>query len=339
VNDSSPLIKAQLTFAEAIKQIPTPGKETVALENALHRICACDILAAMDSPPYPRAIVEGFLVNIADTLKASEKNPINFSIGPTVNPGDTTCPLPKVGSSVQTVTGAIVPQGDYAIVRPWDATIKADTFEITRAFSPGFFIESQACEHSQGEVLLKKGQRISPENIGLLASQGISEIEVCKKPEVSVFASGDEVIPHTQAFQAGKIYDCNSIMLSAEIQRIGGSPFTAGIQGDNFDSFKSALADACKRSQLILIAGGTAIGGRDFISDMIRELGELIIDGVQMKSGRPLIMGLIGNTPVVGVAGHPPEALRGFRLFAPIAMDILCGREVALPQDPGQISL
>ena len=103
---------------------------------------------------------------------------------------------------------------------------------------------------------------------------------------------------------------------------------------DDFADFVEAMHMALKNSDMIVISGGTAVGGRDFISDLIREVGELIIDGVPMRSGRPLIMGVSNHKPIVCVAGHPPEALRGFELFGVAAINRILGRNVDLPADP-----
>ena len=150
---------------------------------------------------------------------------------------------------------------------------------------------------------------------------------------VTIFSSGDEVVPYTDALKPGSIRDSNSIMLASAVAEAGGIPVIGGIKGDKFDKFVMAVNTALVNSDMVIISGGTAVGGRDFISDLLKEVGELIIDGVPMRSGRPLIMGKAREIPIVCVAGHPPEALRGFNLFGAAALNKLMGRDAELPHD------
>jgi putative molybdopterin biosynthesis protein len=161
----------------------------------------------------------------------------------------------------------------------------------------------------------------------------MAKVNVYQQPRVAIFASGDEVIPYTDPFVPGAIYDCNSVMLAAAVAEQNGVPTQKGIMRDDFDAFVDAVKNALAENDMIVISGGTAVGGRDFISDLVKTVGELIVDGVPMKSGRPLIMGVSDNKPIVCVAGHPPEALRGFKLFGIAALDKLLGHNNPLPAD------
>ena len=333
MTDTSPLIEAQEKFQHALTPNIGP-QEILAIEDCLGRVTATDVNAPMDSPPYPRSIVEGFVVHSGETQSASEASPVSFSIIGSTKPGDPSCPTPNSGQGIEVATGSIVPAGDYAIVRMWEAKRTADTFSIERPFPPGFFIEAQGCDIQKGSKLVAAGHRLTAKDIGNLASLGICEVAVVSKPRVAIFASGNEVIPHNQSFRAGAIFDCNSPMLAAAVSDKGCVAVKMGIQDDNFENFVIAVKQALASNDMILIAGGTAVDGRDFISDLIKEVGELIIDGVPMRSGRPLIMGKGNDKPIVCVAGHPPEALRGFEMFGDIAINRMLGVEAPLPGDP-----
>lgn len=332
MTETSPLTDAQEKFIQALPAASV-GTETCATITALHRIAATTITAPIDSPPYSRAIVEGFLVNTGDTANASEETPGQFTITGSVMPGDSQCPIPASGEAIEVVTGSLVPNGDYSIIRMWESSREGNRIHATRPFAPGFFIEQQGCDIAQGSTIVEAGQHLSVEDIGLLASLGISQIEVRKQIDVTLFASGDEVLELGSEFRVGAIYDCNTPMLSAAITEQGGIPSSGGIMPDDFDQFLLALKSALNESDMVVISGGTAIGGRDFVSDLIRQVGELIIDGVKMKSGRPLIMGHAQGKPIICVAGHPPEALRGFRLFGIPAMAKISGAQVSIPAD------
>ncbi len=332
MNDSSPLVDAQQQFVDALSA-NTTGSEKCRLSAAPSRTLASDVLAPTDMPPYHRAIVEGWLVNSADTKGADEETPMSFNITANVIPGDENCPMPGSGEAIRVATGSIVVDGPVSIVRPWEGKEDGNSVSITRPFPPRFFIEEQGYDLKQGATAVAAGTVLGAAEIGTIASLGIDEIEVARAPKVTLFSSGDEVIPYTDALKPGSIRDSNSIMLATAVTEAGGIPVIAGIKGDNFDKFVEAVQHALASSDMVLISGGTAVGGRNFISDLLSAVGDLIIDGVPMRSGRPLIMGKASDIPIVCVAGHPPEALRGFNLFGIAALNKLMGRDASLPED------
>ncbi len=337
MNDSSPLVDAQQQFVDALKA-KTTGSEKCRLSAAPGRTLASDVLALTDMPPYHRAIVEGWLVNSADTKGADEGQPVTFTITGNVIPGDESCPMPGAGEAIRVATGSIVVDGPVSIIRPWEGKEDGNSVSITRPFPPRFFIEEQGYDLKQGAAAVAAGTVLGAAEIGTIASLGIDEIEVARAPKVTLFSSGDEVIPYTEALKPGSIRDSNSIMLATAVTEAGGIPVIAGIKGDNFDKFVEAVQHALASADMVVISGGTAVGGRNFISELLSTVGDLIIDGVPMRSGRPLIMGKAGDIPIICVAGHPPEALRGFHLFGIAALNKLMGREAALPLDPNQDS-
>jgi len=330
--EKSPLTEAQKNFISKVAVRVTQAK-TLNLVDALGRTTFDGIAAPVDMPPYPRAIVEGFLVLCADTQNASEATPTEFRIVGQIKPGDEHCPTWQSGEAIEVVTGAITPESAVAVVRPWDAQRNGDTFSITRPFAPGFFIEAQGYDVRAGQLVVEPGMVLEAFELGQLAGMGIVDVQCATPPKVALFSSGDEVVPHTEPLKPGSILDGNSIMLAAAVKKAGGEANFYGIVKDDFDHFVSLLKTALSENDMIVISGGTAVGGRNFVSDLIKEVGELVLDGVQMRSGRPLIMGFSGNKPLVCVAGHPPEALRGFQLFGAPAIGRLLGQALMIPDD------
>ena len=332
MTDASPLVEVQQKFVDALP-FRVAGAERCALPQTLGRTLCGDVVAPLDSPPYPRVIVEGFLVNAADTAEASEANPVSFTVAGEIKPGDSQCPSIARGQGWRVSTGSIVGNGALAVVRMWEAKQQGNAFTITRPFPPRFFIEEQGCDIKKGAVVLSAGAVLDPTALGTIASLGIDTIEVVCVPKVALFASGDEVIPYAEPMRPGAIRDSNSIMLAAAITQAGATPVFCGIMKDDFDGFVTTARKALQNADMLVISGGTAVGGRDFISDLVKALGELLVDGVPMRSGRPLIMGVAQGKPIVCVAGHPPEALRGFNLFGVAALNRVLGRPVSLPVD------
>ena len=332
MSEMSPLAAAQHVFASAIP-FRRMVEESCPLPEAMGRVIYRDITAPTDMPPYHRAIVEGFVVHTEDTGPASEDNPVSFSVVGTVKPGDEQYPSLNHGEAYEVVTGVVVPDGPYSVVRMWEAKHDGSHFTITRPFPPRFFIEDQACDVAKGTVVVATGTLIGATEIGSLASLGFTQLPVVRRPTVTVFSCGDELVPYNQALRPGLIRDSNSLMLCAVINAAGATAQNAGILKDDFDSFEAALRTKLDTSDMLVISGGTAAGGGDFISNAVKSVGELLVDGVPMRSGRPLIMGVAAGKPIVCVAGHPPEALRGFRLFGVAALNRLLGRDVPLPDD------
>jgi len=332
MSEASPLSAAQQVFAAAVP-FRAVAEDSCTLADAVGRTLYGDVIAPTDMPPYHRAIVEGFIVHTQDTAAASEDNPVSFSIAGMIKPGDERCPVFKQGEALEVATGVVVPDGPYSIVRMWEAKREDDRFSITRPFPPRFFIEDQGCDLKKGDVVVSAGTVIGAAELGSVAALGITRLPVARRPQVMVFSCGDEVIAYDQALRPGLIRDSNSVMLCAAVGVAGGDAHGGGILRDDFDVVVAAARSALEKADMLVFSGGTAAGGGDFISKLVRTLGELLVDGVPMRSGRPLIMGVAAGKPIVCVAGHPPEALRGFRLFGVPALNRLLGRELPLPED------
>ena len=324
---ADPVNTALDTFLPAFPAGPQ-AMECVALDAAWGRVAAEDVTAAVDSPPYARSILEGYLVLADETAPASETHPVSFTVSGTIAPGQ---PAPKaVGPKTawEVTTGSAIPEGTLAVLRQWDVQRTDRTVTTTRPSQQGANIETQGCDVMRGTVVIPRGTRLGPDEIGLLASQGLDLVPVSTQPIVGIFGSGNEVIPHTARLTPGAIWDCNTPALSAFVRQEGGIPKVYGVIRDDFDIFLRALKAALPHCGMIVIAGGTAVGGKDFIADLVSALGSpgVLVNGVPMRSGKPLIMGVADTVPIVCVAGHPPEALRGFRLFGIPALARLLGR-------------
>ena len=322
----------QVALSKFLPEFPEGAlkKEILPLSKLLHRVLAKEIKTPIDSPPYSRSIIEGYLINSKESETATTDHPVSF-----ISKGDIPLGASKIksippGTGMAVSTGSFIPPGNYSVIRSFDYEPRNGKFFIKRAFKPGENIEIQGCDIKKGTVLFPKGKCLAPSDIGMLASLGILKVQVSQKPRVAIFSSGNEVISPTQKFRLGMIWDCNSYALSAAVEELGGIPVFKGIVKDDFNFFKKELKKALKTSDIILISGGTAVGGRDFVSDLINSLGKpgTLINGVPMRSGKPMVNGVVGKIPIVCVAGHPPEAMRGFHLFGKPAIFRLLGRNV-----------
>lgn len=303
------------------------GTETVGLAECRGRLLADDINAEINSPPFSRALVEGFLVNVKDTEGAGDNTPVTLTVNGMIEVGMMYGSSVAHGTCIEVSTGSFVPEGEYAVVRYMDISRSDNVITIKRPFKKGDFIETAGCEIKKGDLILKQGTRLSAREIMTLAGQGILSVKTVKRPKVAIFCSGNEVMPPSEPLKPGHVWDANSYTLSAQVEDNGGIPVFCGIMKDDFSVFKEALNNGLDQADMAVISGGTAIGGREFIAELINSLGTpgVVVNGVPMRSGKPLIMGVIGSKPIVCVAGYPPESLRGFDLFGRPAIERLLG--------------
>jgi putative molybdopterin biosynthesis protein len=296
------------------------GTETLDLHHVLGRTLATQVPARIDTPPFSQALMEGFLVHVQDTAPASAQSSVSLKISGKIEPGRSEVPRFQNGECLEVMTGSLSdpPKGEtFAVASFRDVRREGDHIRIQRPFQPFENIEMRGKETRRGDTLLAKGVRLHPEEIGLLAGQGILQAEVARRPVVAIFSSGNEVLSPPEPLSPGSVWDANSYSLSAFSEKCGGHPRLFGIMRDDPVSFQEALRKALTECDMAVISGGTAAGGGNFIADLVQAAGApgIIINGVPMRSGKPLIMGVVGKKPIVCVAGYPPEALRGFNLF------------------------
>ncbi|MFQ5579959.1 MAG: molybdopterin molybdotransferase MoeA [Nitrospiria bacterium] len=293
------------------------GFETVSILSASGRILAEDVLAVIDDPPYGRSIMEGYLVSPPDTLGASKENPVSIDITGDIPVGSGDAENLVSGTALRVTTGSYIPSGDYSVVKKWEVQERGRAIALLKPVVKGENIEVVGSERRKGSVLYSKGAQIRAEDIFLLASQGILKVKVAGAPRVAIFSSGNEVVPPTEPLKKGDIWDCNSYGLSALVREAGGIPFFKGIIKDDLGLFTGKVKEALGEVDMIVISGGTAVGGRDFTADLLNAAGSpgTIVNGIPMRSGKPIVLGVSETKPIVCVAGHPPEAARGFKLF------------------------
>lgn len=303
------------------------GGEKAALSAARGRVLAVDVAAAIDDPPYARSIMEGYVVPAAEAAGASPEHPVVLQVVGEIPVGSGEAKGLGKGKALRVTTGSYIPPGDYAVVKQWDVVQEEGRVRLTKPVRPNENIETQGADRKKGAVLFKQGHRIAPADIFVLAGQGILEVAVAKRPRVAIFSSGDEVIPPTEPFRIGAIWDCNAYGLAALVEEAGGAPAFKGIVRDDFDLFSRRIKESLAESDMVLISGGTAIGGRDFTVELVNAAGApgAVVKGVPMRSGKPIVLGVAGVKPIVCVAGHPPEAARGFQLFGRPALGRLMG--------------
>lgn len=286
--------------------------EAVALAVAEGRILAEDVAAAEDVPPFDRSPLDGFAVIAAEVVSATADSPVKLAIAGEVLMGKAPPQALRPGQALRVPTGGALPDGATGIVMLEDTRESGSDVEILDGSDAAAQIITRGSDVKRGRILLQRGTALSPAAVGMLAGAGIAHVSVYAKPVVSLLVSGDELVPPGDfALAPGEIRDINSHCLSAALQAMGFEVRLHPRVRDAREALARGLADAMATSDAVVISGGSSVGDRDYTPEVVSEAGEpgVIVHGVRAKPGRPTLLALIGEKPVIGLPGNPVSAL------------------------------
>lgn len=318
--DLKPVEEARALFLQACRSSENTGKitaETVPLAEALGRVVAEPVLVPTDLPPFPRTSVDGFAVKAADTFGASEGLPSYLQVTGEILMGQAPQKPLRSGEAQRISTGGALPQGADAVVMvEYTESLSRDEVGILRPVHPGENVMQRGEDGRKGDVLLPRSHRIRGQELALLQSAGVLQVEVMPRPTVAIISSGDELVDPTQEPGPGQIRESNAAALSALVRRDGGVPTFLGICPDRPDVIRATLQEAMAYD-VVLISGGSSVGNRDHTADVIAELGQpgILVHGVKLKPGKPTILAVAQDKPVVGLPGQPVSAQIVYGLF------------------------
>lgn len=304
---------SKLTFLEdALKKIDsyinTTSLEELETSKALNRILANNIISDLNIPPFDRSAMDGYAVRAEDTFGASQTNSKIFKKIGTSEIGELSEIELKKGEAVRISTGAAIPIGADSVVKIEDTEIKDKDILVYASIVPGKNISKAGEDISRGTEVLSAGVTIKASHIALLSSLGYKKISVKKKTEVSVFAVGDELIEVGNILPKNKIYNSNSPMVSNLVEMYGGKLIREFSLADSKDEIKRNLITASKDSQVIIFTGGTSVGTKDFLPEVMQENGVVLVHGIAMRPGSPILIGLLDQTLVFCLPGTPVAA-------------------------------
>lgn len=309
-----------------------PAIETVLLDAALDRILAEPVRADRDYPSLARSIRDGFAVRSQDLPGA-------FEILGEVRAGES-CPF-RIGrrQTVEIMTGAPVPDGADQIVMVEHATRDGSTMTTGREPRPGEFVNPRGAEARKGETILEPGCAIEPATISLLATVGMTEVRVYRKPRVAIVATGDELVPVGHSPAPHQIRNSNAHSLAAQVVRAGGTPVILPAAPDEVRSTR-AIIERGLREDLLLVSGGVSAGKYDVVETVLAELGaEFYFDRTLIQPGQPTVFGRVRERFFFGLPGNPASTMVTFRIFAQAALEILAGRrQLELPFFPARLT-
>ncbi len=304
---------SKLTFLEdALKKLNSYVKlipsEEVETSKALNRILANNIISELDIPPFDRSAMDGYAIRAEDTFGASQTNSKIFKKIGTSEIGEVSENEVKKGEAVRISTGAAIPKGADSVVKIEDTEIKDKKLMFYTSVVPGKNISKTGEDISRGTEVLNAGVDIKASHIALLSSLGYKEISVKKKTKVSVFAVGDELIEVGNLLPKNKIYNSNSPMVSNLVETYGGKVIRENCIADSKEEIKRNLISSSKDSQVIIFTGGTSVGTKDFLPEVMKESGIVLVHGIAIRPGSPILIGLIDQTLVFCLPGTPVAA-------------------------------
>jgi len=287
---------------------PAPAQETVPLESAAGRVLAADVHSDMDIPGFNRSVVDGYAVRAADTTGAGDAIPAMLHQKGRVEMGHQPQSAILPGECIYVPTGGVLPSGADAVVMVENAEQAKDQVLIKKPAAHGENVLLYNEDFSKLDRVLGRGRRLLAQDVGVLAAAGCATVRVFCRPVIGILSTGNEIVPVTKRPDAGQVRDSNSFMAGAFAEEHGGTPHYYGIVEDDRTALRAALKKAAGECDAVLISGGSSKDDRDMAAALIAELGEVIIHGIAIAPGKPTIIGRAGNTPVIGLPGHPASA-------------------------------
>ena len=306
------------------------SSESVFFDRAIGRVLAEDVVSEIDVPPFDRSAVDGYAVRAADTFGASQTNPKKLRVIGSVKIGVATKLRVRRGQAAKVMTGAQMPKGADAVMMVEYTRAEGNRIEVLAPLTPGKNVSVKGEDVRAGKVVLRGGQQLRPQDVGMLSSIGKLKVRVFRRPKVAVIATGSELRPPGMKLGPAQITDINSYSLAAGVISCGGVADRLGIVPDKPEKLRRALQKAL-RDDVVLISGGSAVGEHDIAPEVVAGLGEVLFHGVAMRPGGPTAFGVVRGKPVFCLAGFPVASLVAFDMLVRPALWVMQG----LPPDWG----
>jgi len=303
-----------------LKEITQNNIEEVDIKIVLHRFLAEEIVAPNNLPGFNRSTMDGYAIRAEDSFGATDSLPSYLKIIGEIKMG--VKPEFKInpGKAVKISTGGMLPEGANAVMMvEYTEQIDDTTIEARRSISPWENVVREDEDLKIGEIILRKGRRLRPQDIGILAGIGKTNIKIYRKPKIAIISTGNEIIPAEGEPRIGQIRDINSYTLGACIEEAGGVPVYRGVIKDEVILLEQEIKKTIKEDKIkaVIISGGSSVGVRDITLEVLNRLGKpgVLIHGVSVKPGKPTILAIADNRPIFGLPGHPVSAMIIFDLF------------------------
>ena len=316
-----------LPLADALARIlsevrPVDGAETLAVRDALGRVLAADVVAEIDVPSHTNSAMDGYALRAADLLPDADTGLAVIGVAAAGRPFDGAV---APGQCTRILTGAPLPEGADTVVMQEQVTRTDDTATIRPGQTPGQHVRKAGEDIRSGDVALPAGVLLMPAELGMLASVGVTDVSVRRRPRVAFFSTGDELRSVGEPLETGQIYDSNRYSIHGMLTRIGVETIDMGVVRDEPAEVESAFARAAAEADAVVTSGGVSVGDADYVQATLENMGSVGFWKVAMKPGRPIAFGRVGDALFFGLPGNPVSAMVTFYQLVQPALRALSG--------------
>jgi molybdopterin molybdotransferase len=288
---------------------------SIALMEARGYVVASDLFAPHDLPRFANSAMDGFALRSSDAEGASEQSPAKLRIAGEVRAGDPGNNEVVPGTAVRIMTGAPLPPGGDAVVPVEEVEEQGELLTVKAATPVGRNVRPAGDDLRAGELLVGRGTELQAGELALLASMGVSPVEVHRRPRVAVLVTGDELVSPETDPAPGQIRDSNSVALDALVTAAGAEVVLLERVPDELSAVRESFEQAAAHADVVVSSGGVAVGKYDFVKAVVEELGRIELWRVAMQPGKPVVLGAIKDTPFLGLPGNPVSIHVGFEQF------------------------
>ena len=315
IKDTIPLDEARALIDGVLR--PIDRSERITLVDANGRVAAADVHSSSDVPPFSRAGMDGFAVRAEDTFGASLYDAKTLRLIDKVYTGQVPLRSVEPGTCIEIATGAPMPDGADAVVMVEETERNGPEVRVLTPVYPRQNVGRKGADISVGQTVLRDGDLLNPSRIGALAALGVSDVQVYERPTVAILSTGNEIVDPGQPLEPGQIYDINKFTLTTIVREHGGNPRAFATAQDTIEALERAI-DECLESDVLVFSGGSSVGERDLILDVIGRKGEILFHGIAVKPGKPTVFGIVQGKPVFGMPGYPTSCLsNAYMLLVP----------------------
>jgi molybdenum cofactor synthesis domain-containing protein len=296
---------------------PVSDSERIDILHADGRVASRDVVSGVSVPPFSRSAMDGYAVRAKDTYGASKMRPLKLALRERIYAGSVPRKSVAKGTCSEIATGAMLPKGADAVVMVEDTELAGRNILVYDAVHPGQNVSKKGEDISPGTTVVTRGEVLNPSKIGALAAIGQGQASVYRKPLVAVVPTGDEIAELGGNLGPGQVYNINSYTLGAVVKANGGEPRILSVVKDTVRDLSKAIQQNSD-CDVIVFSGGSSVGERDIILDVLEETGEIVFHGIAVKPGKPTIFGMVNEQLVLGMPGYPTACLsNAYILLAP----------------------
>ncbi len=325
------MVSYQDALERMLKVVQPLASERLPLTAAYGRIVATPLVAPHAMPPFDQSLVDGYALRSSETRAATPTQSVRLALGQTLTAGEHLEQPLGPRQAIRIMTGAPVPPGANTVVKMEESEVEAGALVMRQPLPRGLYVQRCGAEIRRGTVVLRQGERLTPQRIGVALALGLDSVDVMRRPRVALIAPGDELLPPGAAWQPGKKWCSNIYALDIRVQELGCTSLNLGIVPDTLESLSTQLRRGLE-TDVVVILGASGRGDHDFAARAMAAIGaEMLFRGVATSPGRSVTVARCTQTLIVGLPGSPWAAFVGFEVFVRPVLRAMLGQRPALP--------